>query len=409
MAKDKKIAAADFAADDSGGWVTRFLADEDSFDRRMLWRLGSWATAAVGAVTIAVLANQSTMRVPRDQVASDVASQSRQIQRIAGEVQVESKRLTSALETLNTDHDRLYSRITKVEEGLDSITGSIARQAATPAGSTATPSAPKDKPPQHHAMESRTTATTTPADTEPISNKPQATAAVKPEPAKSEKIATPVVPAAPTTALPQATTPEPTPIVAAVSTPAISTPPTPATPDITATKSPPSAPAAQSEPTPNTTSDSRQTFAALDTAAVPEVPVQRTAFGVDLGGANSIEGLRTLWRRIGAANKELNGLSPIIAVQERHDTGRVHLRLVAGPFDDAAAAAKICAVLATRRQACETSVFDGQRLALNAEPSVVAPTPRAPRRRSAPHTVNREPPKPAQPAPAPATPPAPAR
>jgi hypothetical protein len=151
----------------------------------------------------------------------------------------------------------------------------------------------------------------------------------------------------------------------------------------------------------------RQTLAAIDTSVPPEVPVRRTEFGIDLGGANSIEGLRVLWRRIGTANKELSGLSPIIAVQE-HGASRVHLRLVAGPFDDAAAAAKLCAVLATRRQACDTAVFDGQRLSLNAEPSA-APAPRAPRHRTSTHAVKREPLKPVQPAPAPAAPPTPAR
>ncbi len=397
MAKDKKIAAADFAADDSGGWVTRFLADEDSFDRRTLWRLGSWATAAVGAVTIAVLANQSYVRVPRDQIASDVASQSRQIQRIASEAQVESKRLTSALETLNSDHDRLYSRIMTLEEGLDSITGSIARQSAT----SASPAAPKEKSPPHHAVESRATVAAMPPDPEPIPSRTQAATAVKPEPAKPEKVATPVVPPAPATIIPRAASSEPASVVAAASTPAIPTLPIPATPDVSLTKPAPPAAVGQAQPTPDAASETRQTLAAIDTTAIPEIPVRRTEFGVDLGGANSIEGLRTLWRRIGTANKELNGLSPIIAVQERHEAGRVHLRLVAGPFDDAAAAAKICAILATRRQACETSVFDGQRLALNAEPSA-APAPRAPRRRNPAHTVKREPLKPAQPAPAPA-------
>jgi len=407
MAEDKKISAADFAADDTGGWVTRFLADEDNLDRRMMWRLGSWATAAVGAVTIAILANQSFVHVPRDLIANDIASQSRQIQRVAGEVQIESKRLTSALETLNTDHDRLYSRITKVEEGLDSITGSIARQAANTAGATPTPSVPKEKSSQHHAMESRA-ATATPADTEPIPSKDQVAAASKPEPAKSEKIAAPVPAPAPSTVVAEPPKPEPAPAVTAVPAPTIEAPPASGAPDKSASKSSATNLATQSQPTTDVKPDTRQALAAVDNSAVPEVPVRRTEFGVDLGNANSIEGLRALWQRIGSTHKELNGLSPVIAVQERHDGGRLHLRLVAGPLDDAATAAKICATLATRRQACETSVFDGQRLALNAEPSA-APAPRAPRRRSASHTVKREPLKPVQPAPAPATPPAPAR
>jgi hypothetical protein len=45
----------------------------------------------------------------------------------------------------------------------------------------------------------------------------------------------------------------------------------------------------------------------------------------------------------------------------------MQLRLVAGPLDDAAAAAKICAGLTENERTCETTVFDGQRLAMKAD------------------------------------------
>jgi hypothetical protein len=45
----------------------------------------------------------------------------------------------------------------------------------------------------------------------------------------------------------------------------------------------------------------------------------------------------------------------------------MQLRLVAGPLDDAAAAAKICAGLIANERPCETAVYDGQRLAMKAE------------------------------------------
>ena len=44
------------------------------------------------------------------------------------ESQNEARRLASAIETLNTDRDRLYSRVTVLEQGLDSVTGAIAKQ-----------------------------------------------------------------------------------------------------------------------------------------------------------------------------------------------------------------------------------------------------------------------------------------
>jgi hypothetical protein len=101
-------------------------------------------------------------------------------------------------------------------------------------------------------------------------------------------------------------------------------------------------------------------------AQAPAVAVQRTEFGIDLGGANSIDGLRALWRGLlkYRSNKALADLRPIIVVRERSSGLGMQLRLVAGPLSDAAAAAKICATLTESNRSCETTVFDGQRLAL---------------------------------------------
>jgi hypothetical protein len=59
----------------------------------------------------------------------------------------------------------------------------------------------------------------------------------------------------------------------------------------------------------------------------------------------------------------------------------MQLRLVAGPLNDAAAAAKICAALIESERACSTSVFDGQRLATRSDDPV--PAARPARKRSA--------------------------
>jgi hypothetical protein len=128
MARDSDNLARSLDTEDGGGVLTGFLAEEDQFDRRSLWRLGSWGFGAVGAVIVAVLANQSAIGLRREQVASaDLARQSQQIQSIAKESQHETRRLASAIDTLNGDRDRLYSRITVLEQGLDSVTGAIAR------------------------------------------------------------------------------------------------------------------------------------------------------------------------------------------------------------------------------------------------------------------------------------------
>ncbi len=105
--------------------------------------------------------------------------------------------------------------------------------------------------------------------------------------------------------------------------------------------------------------------------------VQRTEFGVDVGGANSVGGLRALWQGLLKSNSVLASLRPVIAVKEGRNGLGLQLRLVAGPLGDAAAAAKICAALGESGRACETALFDGQRLAMKAEepPAGIKPAP----------------------------------
>jgi hypothetical protein len=131
--------------------------------------------------------------------------------------------------------------------------------------------------------------------------------------------------------------------------------------------------------------------------------VKRTEFAVDVGTANSVSGLRALWRGLlkSKSNAALAALHPLIAVKEGNNGLGMQLRLVAGPLSDAAAAAKICAaMLEGKRATCETTVFDGQQLALkDDEPPASAKQPALARpavhRRSIPRRVMVvEPPKP---------------
>jgi hypothetical protein len=133
--------------------------------------------------------------------------------------------------------------------------------------------------------------------------------------------------------------PAPVPIVAAPDT--TPTPPTPP-PDSFAAR----AAAIQPPPTPSD-----------DPAPV------KTEFGIDLGRANTVEGLRQLWAALqGKHGGALEGLRPIVTVREIARQGGIDLRLVAGPLPNAASAARLCATLAGA--ACHPTVFDGQRLAL---------------------------------------------
>src|SRR5712672_1277671 len=137
MGKNTDHLASRFETENTGGVLTGFLAEEEALDRSALWRLGSWGVAAVGVVIVALLANQSSIGWRREQVvAADLVRQSQQIQAVASENQNEARRLASAIDTLNSDRDRLYSRVTVLEQGLDSVTGAIARQNSATAAAT---------------------------------------------------------------------------------------------------------------------------------------------------------------------------------------------------------------------------------------------------------------------------------
>src|SRR5258708_1987028 len=142
MAKDRDKLTASLESENTGGLLSGFLAEEDVFDRRALWRLGSWGAASVGAVVLAVYANQSSIAVHREQaaVAVDLSRQAQQIELVARESKNEARQLASAIETLNNDRDRLFSRVTGLEQGLESVTGAIAKQQAASAASS--PAAP---------------------------------------------------------------------------------------------------------------------------------------------------------------------------------------------------------------------------------------------------------------------------
>ncbi|WP_441277278.1 hypothetical protein AB7783_07470 [Tardiphaga sp. 172_B4_N1_3] len=389
---DKHDKWADTLSAEHSGWLTGFLAEEDKVDRRMMWRLGSWGVAAVGAVVVAILASQSQVQLRRDQVATSdtFARQAQQIQLVAKETQAEARRLTLAIETLNSDRDRLYARVTSVEQGLDSVTGSIKRQTIpAPTAATMTPApAPQVLAPPA-ATEPKPVAELPSIPSTPVIGPVAAIAPpaemtpAKPAQTAASSIINPPA-SAPLVALKSMTAP-PDAAAAKLSEPAPTIEAPPAAPETTASVQP-----AATEPTPT----------AVEAVATP---VARTEFGVDIGGANSVDGLRAIWRGM-SKSRALNGLRPIMMVKERPTGLGMQLRLVAGPLTDAAAAAKICAALTESSRPCETSIFDGQRLAMKAEtaPAEVAPAPArpAPRRRAAPkpqeRTEQAPPPKPVE-------------
>jgi hypothetical protein len=391
MARDSDKRAGNFETENTGGLLSGFLAEEDEFDRRSLWRLGSWAVASVGAVIIAMLANQTSIGTRREQIAS--ADQARQqIQSVAKESQSEARRLASAIETLNGDRDRLYARVSVLEQGLDSVTGAIARQssavtppqaaaaAASPSSAAASPAAsPAPAPVAAVSAEAPTMAQKQPAapvvspvaamPPAPVEKPPTVAAAVDPAPAAASSGAQGGAGKAP------AETPA-TPLMASKS---IMAPPDPAAGKLIESSVPPKTVTAAPMPEVVAATPPAEEAEPDNAAATPQLAVQRTEFGVDVGGANSLPGLRALWRGLlkSRSNAALTALRPIIVIKEGNNGLGMQLRLVAGPIKDAATAAKICASMTENDRTCTTTVFEGQRLAMNADQPAADAKPHA--------------------------------
>lgn len=380
---------ADLGADDAGGVLSGLLAEENELDRRTLWRIASWGLGATCAVILAIMANQSSLGVRRDQVAAaDLTRQAQQIQTVARETHNEARRLAAAIETLNMDRDRLYSRVTSLEQGLDSVTGAISKQGPAPASllvrvepPPSPPPAPVTTAPPAPPAPDRTTA----AEPAPVVSKEAArTELAKTEAAKSESTKTELTKAE--GGKPDAARPEtgkadmirPEPAKPSSATPLMASPSMMAPPDPAAGRlvEPGKTPGAiVGGPLPEiVASASASGDADADDAAAPKISLQRTEFGVDLGGANSVNGLRALWRGLlkSRSNAPLVPLRPIIVIREATNGLGMQLRLVAGPLNDAGAAARICAVLAENNRPCETTVFDGQRLQVKSEDAPAA-------------------------------------
>lgn len=390
-------------AENTGGLFSNLLAEEAEFDtRRMAWRLGSWAVGTVAAVVFAIMANQASEGWRRDKaMTADLVQQANRLQAVARESQNEARRLASAVETLNSDRDRLYTRVTMLEQGLDSVTGTIAKQNA-PATAAAQPDPQPAAPPQSAAQPPVPPVAAKPASP-PEKTAAIAPAAAKPVPQPDQTAVGPVA----TKAAAQSDTKPPALTEKAAATASAESPPPPTTAAIKEVHTKPSAisatalvesksmmappdPAAGKliepkppagiavEPIPAVVaaaSSGENADSDVADAALPKV--RRTEFGVDVGGANSIAGLRALWRGLlkSRSNVSLAALQPIIVIREGTGGRGMQLRLVAGPLSDAATAAKLCALLSENDRDCETAVYEGQRLTLKAEEAPPAAKP----------------------------------
>jgi hypothetical protein len=391
MARDSDKRAGNFETENTGGLLSGFLAEEDEFDRRSLWRLGSWAVASVGAVIIAMLANQTSIGTRREQIAS--ADQARQqIQSVAKESQSEARRLASAIETLNGDRDRLYARVSVLEQGLDSVTGAIARQssavtppqAAAPAASASSAAASPAASPAPAPVAAVSAEAPTMAQKQPAAPVVSPVAAMPPAPVEKPPTVAAAVDPAPAAASSGAQggagkAPAETPATPLMASKSIMAPPDPAAGKLIESSVPPKTVTAAPMPEVVAATPPAEEAEPDNAAATPQLAVQHTEFGVDVGGANSLPGLRALWRGLlkSRSNAALTALRPIIVIKEGNNGLGMQLRLVAGPIKDAATAAKICASMTENDRTCTTTVFEGQRLAMNADQPAADAKPHA--------------------------------
>ena len=99
------------------------------------------------------------------------------------------------------------------------------------------------------------------------------------------------------------------------------------------------------------------------TANEPPAPTSaQNEFGLDLGGAATLEGIRQRWITVKASfGPLLSGMYPLAA--REHRAGAIGYRLVVGPLPNSPAATGLCAHFAAARTACKSVKFDGEQIA----------------------------------------------
>jgi hypothetical protein len=277
---------------------------------RPFWRLFGWGSTACIALAAAALTSQIEAGNERLQLAVAYAREPAhvvaEIPR-AVEPNGETQHLAAQVRDLAADRERLTARIAVLEHSLEDMTGSIKKQneqlAAVRAAKSPppTPSAPATIP------------TLAPLVMPALGEAPAAWSTTATAPKETE-------PAKPPEPAEAAAESDPTPPVQVAAAPA-------------------------DEP-----------------AAEPSTPAKEE-FGIDLGGARSIEVLRIHWAALKANyGPLLVGLHPLVTEYPRHPSG-ITYRLVAGPLPDANGAAQLCARFPTLRTGCHPAKFSGAQLA----------------------------------------------
>src|SRR5262245_24109207 len=147
----------------------------------------------------------------------------------------------------------------------------------------------------------------------------------------------------------------PTPVPGTPMTPSMSGPGSATAPLVVA----PASPWPQTQP-PAAGSRVTNGFAAAVEPGPAASVATKTEFGIDIGSAGSVDGLRSLWASFKERHEVLfEGLRPVVAIRDGGKPGSVELRLVAGPLANAGAAVRLCAALSSAGHVCQPAVFDG--------------------------------------------------
>jgi hypothetical protein len=134
---------------------------------------------------------------------------------------------------------------------------------------------------------------------------------------------------------------------------------------------PPTTTASIAETTPRQSSSAPVTEQAavpvpqMRTAALPTAqPAERREFGVDLGGATSLEHLRIAWATIKAnAGPDLSGMRPTYSQRQRPNGATEYRLVVVGNFQDTSDAAALCHKLTAVKLNCRPGQYRVTQLA----------------------------------------------
>ena len=102
--------------------------------------------------------------------------------------------------------------------------------------------------------------------------------------------------------------------------------------------------------------------AAAQAAAGPEPAASMSEFGLDLGGASTLDGVQQRWTTVKANfGPLLSNLHPLAASERRQ--GKTGYRLVVGPLPNSPAATGLCAHFNAAHTPCRAVKFEGEQIA----------------------------------------------